>query len=197
MFRSLCLLIVVLFTVGSCWNITDYLARIEELNQDEQFVEEYTKWALELIKDPDYLYGPKPPPFPCSRDEMISKEVPQSVHSLRAGDIQCVGAIGDSITAGMGAHAITPIGVLLENRGVSWAVGGDHTYDRIVTLPNILREYNPNLKGVSTKTSISFLNGQNAKHNGLNVGQSFFSHRWTSFLMFLFSEIRCSFISSG
>ena len=171
MFRCWLLLSVV-FSLGQSWNITDYLAKIEELNLDEQFVEEYTRRALELLRDPDYLYGPKPPPFPCSKESMTSANVPQSVHSLRAGDIQCVGAIGDSISAGMGAHAITPIGVLLENRGVSWSVGGDHSYERIVTLPNILREYNPQLKGVSTKTSISFLNGQNAKHNGLNVGQS-------------------------
>ncbi|CAF4396932.1 unnamed protein product [Rotaria sp. Silwood2] len=103
---------------------------------------------------------------------MRSLETPTSVHALRPGDIQCVAAMGDSLTAAMGAHAITPIGVLLENRGVSWSIGGDHNYDKVLTLPNILRLYNPQLKGFSTKTSISFLNGQNAKHNGLNVAKS-------------------------
>ncbi|CAF3768328.1 unnamed protein product [Rotaria sp. Silwood1] len=103
---------------------------------------------------------------------MRSLETPTSVHALRPGDIQCVAALGDSLTAGMGAHAITPLGVLLENRGVAWSIGGDRSYDKVLTLPNILRLYNPQLKGFSTKTSISFLNGQNAKHNGLNVAKS-------------------------
>ncbi|CAF1089174.1 unnamed protein product [Rotaria sordida] len=124
------------------------------------------------MSDPDYLYGTSPQPFPCSTKSMRSSEIPKSVHALRPGDIQCVAAMGDSLTAGMGAHAITPVGVLLENRGVSWSIGGDHNYDKHMTLPNILRLYNPQLKGFSTKTSISFLNGQNAKHNGLNVAKS-------------------------
>lgn len=59
---------------------------------------------------------------------------------------------------------------MLSFLGVSWSIGGDHTFEKVPSLPNILRLYNPNLKGFSTKTSISFLNGQNAKHNGLNVG---------------------------
>jgi hypothetical protein len=39
------------------------------------------------------------------------------VHQLRPEDIQCVAALGDSLTAGLGAHAATPIGLVTENRG--------------------------------------------------------------------------------
>lgn len=168
---SLSLFAIVLNHVAS-FNMTDYLMAVEKLALDKDFMTEYTKWTMELLSDPDYLYGSSGAPFPCSTKEMRSAEVPTSVHRLKPGDIDCVGAMGDSLTAAMGAHALTPVGVLLENRGVSWSVGGDHDFEKVVTLPNILRLYNPNLKGYSTKTSISFLNGQNAKNNGLNVAKS-------------------------
>lgn len=50
-------------------------------------------------------------------------------------------------------------------------MGGDLSYDDLLTLPNILRVYNPNLKGYSTKTDVIFLGGQNATNNALNVGK--------------------------
>ncbi|CAF0892438.1 unnamed protein product [Adineta ricciae] len=169
----LLLSLVVLFSNNAnSFNLTEYASIIESLSLDGQFIEEYAKWTLELLSDPDYIDGPTPPPFPCSTDGMTSAEVPTSVHALRPGDIQCVAALGDSITAAMGARALTPVGVLLENRGRAWSVGGDDTYKKVLSVPNILRLYNPNLKGFSTKTSVSFLNGQNAKNNGLNVAKS-------------------------
>jgi len=50
-------------------------------------------------------------------------------------------------------------------------VGGDYTYSKIISLPNILRQYNPKLEGFSTQISEMFPNGQNASHNRLNVGK--------------------------
>jgi len=55
--------------------------------------------------------------------------------------------------------------------GISWSVGGDHTYTKTLSLPNALRQYNPQLGGFSTKVSVIFLNGQNATNNRLNVGK--------------------------
>ncbi|CAF3934385.1 unnamed protein product [Rotaria sordida] len=124
------------------------------------------------MSEPDYFYDKLSETFPCSTKGMRSPTVPTSVHALRPGDIQCVAAMGDSLTAALGAKAITPAGLLLENRGVAWSIGGDGTFKKVVTLPNILRLYNPQLKGFSTKSSIAFLNGQNAKHNGLSVAKS-------------------------
>ncbi|CAF5202775.1 unnamed protein product, partial [Rotaria magnacalcarata] len=49
-----------------------------------------------------------------------SPTVPTSVHALRPADIKYIGAIGDSLTAANGAKAWTIIGLLTENRGVSW-----------------------------------------------------------------------------
>ncbi|CAF3210653.1 unnamed protein product [Rotaria socialis] len=147
-----------------------YARFIDELSVDEKFLEEYAKWSLELFSQPDYLYGKPRGNFPCE----ITKDtnVPTSVHALRPSDIKCVGAIGDSLTAGLGAHAATPIGLTVENRGLSWSVGGDHTYSKVLSVPNALRQYNPDLKGFSTKFSVIFLNGQNATNNGLNVAKS-------------------------
>jgi phospholipase B1 len=72
---------------------------------------------------------------------------PTSVHALRPNDIKVVGALGDSITAGFGARATNLINLLTESRGASWIIGGDSD---VVTLPNLLKTYNPDLKGFST-----------------------------------------------
>jgi len=56
-------------------------------------------------------------------------------------------------------------------KGISWSIGGDYNFDDALTLPNILRLYNPNLKGYSTKQSLIFGKGQNSSNNGLNAGK--------------------------
>jgi hypothetical protein len=55
--------------------------------------------------------------------------------------------------------------------GVSWSIGGDHTYSKTLALPNVLKQYKTDVKGYSTKTSVIVLKGQNATHNRLNVGK--------------------------
>nr|XP_006820485.1 PREDICTED: phospholipase B1, membrane-associated-like [Saccoglossus kowalevskii] len=75
---------------------------------------------------------------------------PTSVHELTPGDIDIVAALGDSITAGNGAGASNPIQVIREYRGLSWSIGGDGTMkDETLTLPNILKQYNPEVNGWS------------------------------------------------
>jgi len=73
----------------------------------------------------------------------------KTVHELTPYDIDIVAAFGDSLTAAFGANAYTPIDLFIEYHGVSWSIGGDETVRSVITLPNILREYNPNLKGYS------------------------------------------------
>jgi phospholipase B1 len=89
--------------------------------------------------------------FPCTA-LTPSPTVPTSVHALRPADIQHVAAIGDSLTAANGAKAITIIALLVEYRGVSWSIGGDESLRTVVTLPNIIRQFNSNLYGQSTGT---------------------------------------------
>ncbi|CAG4919682.1 unnamed protein product [Colias eurytheme] len=109
---------------------------------------------------------PSSTPFPC-QDSLAwgrSKQVPTSVHKLRPGDIDVVAAIGDSLVAGSGALEEFALGAIVEYRGVSWCAGGDSTWREYLTLPNILKEYNPNLRGYSTGTG-EWL----AKNSKLNV----------------------------
>lgn len=79
-----------------------------------------------------------------------SEKVPTSVHSLTLGDIDIVGAIGDSLTAANGAFAIDSLQTTLEGRGVSWSIGGKDNWRKFITLPNLLKEFNPKLYGFST-----------------------------------------------
>lgn len=70
--------------------------------------------------------------------------------------ILCVKAMGDSLTAGNGAMALNIMQVVIENKGVSWSIGGQGTWRKYLTLPNILKEFNPNLYGYSLSDSLSF-----------------------------------------
>ncbi|XP_041109783.1 phospholipase B1, membrane-associated-like [Polyodon spathula] len=64
---------------------------------------------------------------------------------------------------GIGSSPNNVVDVLTEYRGLSWSVGGDGSLSTVTTLPNILREFNTNLKGFSVgtgkaDTSKAFLN---------------------------------------
>ncbi|KAI4898566.1 hypothetical protein NFI96_023156 [Prochilodus magdalenae] len=93
-----------------------------------------------------------------------SDTVPASVHKLRPGDINVVAAVGDSITAGFGAKATNLLELPIEERGVSWSIGGDGSLETVTTIPNILRKFNPNLFG--------FSEGSNKRPNGFNMAIS-------------------------
>ena len=40
--------------------------------------------------------------------------------------------------------------LFVEFRGISWSIGGDSELKKHITLPNILKRYNPSLKGYAT-----------------------------------------------
>lgn len=88
--------------------------------------------------------------FACPLE--ASRDAATSVHELTAYDIKVVAALGDSVTAGFGAGASTVFRAFTEYRGVSWSIGGDGDLASLTTLPNIIRKYNPNVKGFSIKT---------------------------------------------
>jgi hypothetical protein len=76
-----------------------------------------------------------------------SATVPTSIHRLTPGDVDIIGALGDSLTAANGAFAINGLQTTLEGRGVSWSIGGLGNWRRFITLPNLIKEFNPNLYG--------------------------------------------------
>uniref|UniRef100_A0A8C3IRW7 Phospholipase B1, membrane-associated n=1 Tax=Chrysemys picta bellii TaxID=8478 RepID=A0A8C3IRW7_CHRPI len=98
------------------------------------------------------------------------------VHNLRPADIKVIGALGDSITAGNGAGSQPNdvLDVLTQYRGLSWSVGGDENITTVTTLANILREFNPSLRGYSIDkgnqdSSNAFLNQAVAGDRSENV----------------------------
>ncbi|KAM7403287.1 hypothetical protein PAMA_003963 [Pampus argenteus] len=113
---------------------------------------------------------PTPPPvtnwgsdFYCA-NTAPSNSVPTSVHRIRPADIKVVAALGDSITTGFGAKAKNLLQLSTEYRGVSWCIGGDETLETVTTLPNILRKFNPEIKGMSL--------GKGSRQTGFNMAVS-------------------------
>uniref|UniRef100_A0A087YCB0 Si:ch211-214p16.3 n=1 Tax=Poecilia formosa TaxID=48698 RepID=A0A087YCB0_POEFO len=109
----------------------------------------------------DYTF-PGPPPtsppitnwgsdFSCAYTTP-SNSVPTSAHRVRPADIKVVGALGDSLTAAFGARATNLLELPIEYRGVSWSIGGDDTLETVTTLPNVLKKFNPGIKGASKGT---------------------------------------------
>ncbi|XP_040916146.1 phospholipase B1, membrane-associated-like [Toxotes jaculatrix] len=121
--------------------------------------------------------GPPPTPAPVPNwgsdfscvNTAPSDSVPTSAHRLRPADIKVVAALGDSITTGFGAKAKNLLQLRTEYRGVSWSVGGDKTLDTVTTLPNILKKFNPKIKGVSRGQG-KWQTGYNMAVSGAKVG---------------------------
>ncbi|XP_062254116.1 phospholipase B1, membrane-associated [Platichthys flesus] len=101
--------------------------------------------------------------FSCV-DTAPSNSVPTSVHRLRPADIKVVAALGDSLSTGFGAKAKNLLKLSTEYKGVAWSIGGDKTLETVTTLPNILKKFNPQIKGMSM--------GEGKKQSGFNVAVS-------------------------
>ncbi|XP_069811186.1 phospholipase B1, membrane-associated [Dendropsophus ebraccatus] len=117
---------------------------------------------LRTYQNSNYKYPtPSPTPSPvnnwgsdldCRGFTSTSSSIPKSVHQLRPGDIKVVAALGDSLTAAFGARSTSLINLAVESRGISWSIGGDGALETYTTVPNILKKFNPNIKGFSTGT---------------------------------------------
>ncbi|KAK6049574.1 hypothetical protein COOONC_12921 [Cooperia oncophora] len=68
-----------------------------------------------------------------------------SIGDLSPEDIRIIASMGDALATGMGLWPKTTI----EFRGAAFPSGGDATIDGLITIPNILREFNNHLVGVS------------------------------------------------
>lgn len=118
---------------------------------------------ISIIEDPSIYYDDVVAEFNCN-PMPPSSSIPTSVNEIRPADIKVVSALGDSITASMGVRASNLIEVIIMNRGESWSIGGDKMLEhRVLTIPNILRKFNPNVTGASqcrrgTNHEVSALN---------------------------------------
>ncbi|XP_017267312.1 phospholipase B1, membrane-associated [Kryptolebias marmoratus] len=125
---------------------------------------------IRTYNNSNYIYsGPSPTtaPIPNWGSDFSCKNFapsdtqPTSVHKLRPSDIQVVAALGDSITAGTGAKSKNLLELNREYKGVSWSIGADQALETVTTLPNILKKFNPLLKG--------FSKGQGSWQKGFNM----------------------------
>ncbi|KAK4882882.1 hypothetical protein RN001_006201 [Aquatica leii] len=139
--------------------------KLQDINSYNKFIQQTSKITTERfsIKYPQrnsyvrrQTIFPQSMPFPCINQTGIgigkSYTKPSSVHKLRPGDIDIIAAMGDSLIAGSGALEEWALGNMIEHRGISWCIGGQDTWRTYLTLPNILKEFNPNLTGYSTGT---------------------------------------------
>jgi phospholipase B1, membrane-associated len=161
-----------LFASSLCLNITEYELAIKKLAGDRTFTTAFEKHIQNLLEiEPNY-YSYAQYSFSSFDCRILpSPSVPTSVHRLRPSDIKVIGAMGDSLTAAMGAKAKTVIGLLTEYRGVSWSMGGDRTFNEQATLPNILRMFSPYLIGFNTGQNLVTSGKQGIGLNAAVSGQ--------------------------
>lgn len=86
------------------------------------------------------------------------------------GDIDVIAALGDSLTAASGASSMRFTDMLIENRGLSFSIGGQWNWRNSTTLPNILKEFNPDLMGYSRRDTYTFHNDN--QYNMAEIGAS-------------------------
>uniref|UniRef100_A0A914D2P0 Uncharacterized protein n=1 Tax=Acrobeloides nanus TaxID=290746 RepID=A0A914D2P0_9BILA len=89
-----------------------------------------------------------------------SREVPNSVHRVKFGDIKVIAALGDSLTAGFGAGAKKLDGLFHRYRGLVFDIGGDRSLEEHITVANVLKKFNPNIHGQSFGIDDDFPNSQ-------------------------------------
>lgn len=77
-------------------------------------------------------------------------------------------ALGDSLTAASGATSTRVQDLFMENRGLSWSIGGQWNWRNVTTLPNILKEYNKGLVGYSRNDAYPF--HEDAQFNMAEIG---------------------------
>ena len=160
--------------LSSGFNIDEYRSKIIKLSTDPTFIQQFDEKVNELRRfDPGY-YTPietRSSAFDCTNLTLFkSRDIPTSVHALRPGDINVVAALGDSITAALGAEATSVLGLIYEYRGRSWSVGGKDSLEQQVTVPNILKKFNPNLLGFTTDWNTVVLNKDGVGFNAAVSG---------------------------
>eukprot|EP00033_Pygsuia_biforma_P002172 GCRY01002407.1.p1 GENE.GCRY01002407.1~~GCRY01002407.1.p1 ORF type:complete len:357 (-),score=50.06 GCRY01002407.1:238-1308(-) len=84
--------------------------------------------------------------------------VPEATNArrLHPANIKVVMALGDSMTAGFAMKTFPPFDVV-EFRGSVFSIGGD---EGVLTLPNLLKHYNPHLVGASHGLSFPLAKGK-------------------------------------
>lgn len=161
MFKLSFIACLILCTYSVCAS-SEYEKVIMKIARDAQLRKDFKNNLHYLMSiEPNYLNYTVGAQFECETD-IFPDETPTSVHKLTPKDINLVAALGDSITAGVGIQALTPVGLLRENRERSWSIGGHKTLESVLTIPNILKKYNPSVKGFATHSTFAIGKETNA-----------------------------------
>ncbi|XP_077566469.1 phospholipase B1, membrane-associated isoform X1 [Stigmatopora nigra] len=167
----LCVAVATCALVARCVKGDDWWWKYEE------GIRHYSKEALNKeFPEKTRPVGFKHPAFQCP-DMSPSHSTPSSVELVKAGDIKVVAALGDSLTTAIGANATTVLGIPIEFRHLSWSIGGFGSYQDVITLPNILKLFNPRVLGAARGKTIHGMEAQLAE-TGLNLavtGQNTFN----------------------
>ncbi|XP_048112740.1 phospholipase B1, membrane-associated-like [Alosa alosa] len=141
---------VIFVTTSRCVQGNSWLKNFEEA------VKNFSEEELRKV-DPDRSRARSfkhPRAFQCP-DMSSSSSVPTSVELVKAADIKVIAALGDSLTTGVAANASSIVEVPIEYRQLSWSIGGQGTYDDVITLANIVKLFNPNVIGASPTSSVT------------------------------------------
>lgn len=70
--------------------------------------------------DKNYIDYKPQTKFNC--DTSFYKDMPKAttIHEVKPSDVKVVAALGDSLTAAIGGEALTPLGLLIEYRGLKY-----------------------------------------------------------------------------
>ncbi|KAM5129988.1 phospholipase B1, membrane-associated-like [Mantella aurantiaca] len=101
-------------------------------------------------------------------DSSPSPLTPITADRVRPADVKIVAALGDSLTTAIGANATNVLQIPTEYRQFSWSIGGYGNISDVITLPNILRIFNPNLVGFSKRSTLSYRPAE-LEATGLNL----------------------------
>ncbi|XP_068728494.1 phospholipase B1, membrane-associated-like [Montipora capricornis] len=133
---------------------------VKALKKPENFME--LKTYVSYMKDKSGLNGWKDKqelllPFAsdkyCSPLPQKSQHAPHSVHQLRPSDIKVIAAMGDTFNLALGARATSLNGFFTDYQDISWSIGGGSYLNYTTTLPNIIAQFNPGIRGASLKNS--------------------------------------------
>ncbi|XP_053545211.1 phospholipase B1, membrane-associated [Bombina bombina] len=93
--------------------------------------------------------------FVCP-DMSPSTQVPTRADRVKPADVKVLAAMGDSLTAAIGANATNVLEIPNEYRQFSWSIGGYSNYSELVTLPNIFKLFNPSVTGFAKGMTVSY-----------------------------------------
>ncbi|XP_040188632.1 phospholipase B1, membrane-associated-like [Rana temporaria] len=104
-------------------------------------------------------------------DTSPSPLTPTTADRVKPADVKIVAALGDSLTTAIGANATNVLQLPTEYRQFSWSIGGYGNISDVITLPNILKIFNPDLVGFAKRSTLTYRPAE-LEATGLNLAKT-------------------------